>query len=131
MKDIVSALLVDDEDAILTLFGRILQRDGFSVTTARSAADACAVLSREAFDLVVTDLRMETPTAGFEVVRAANRVLPRPAVVLLTAFPLPPSQWRQAGADALFIKGEDTMRLSSRLKAVVGTAAKTLAAVNS
>jgi DNA-binding response OmpR family regulator len=113
------ALLVDDEEPILRLFGTILERDGFSVTTAGSASMACNLLRQNAYDIVVTDLKMETPSAGFDVVRASNLSRPRPVIVLLTAFPVPASQWRNAGADALIVKGEDTRGLPARLKALL------------
>lgn len=113
------ALLIDDEEPIVRLFAAILERDGFRVTPATSAAQACALLHVDCYNVVVTDLRMETPTAGFEVVRAAKGLQPRPLIVLLTAFPVPPAQWRSAGADALFIKGENIRSLPAQIKALL------------
>jgi CheY-like chemotaxis protein len=37
------------------------------------AEDAISILEREPFDLVLTDMRMETPLAGLDVVKAAYR----------------------------------------------------------
>lgn len=115
------ALLVDDEESILRLFRNILERDEFSITTANSATQACALIRDNAYDIVVTDLKMETSAAGFEVVRAAHISRPRPVIVLLTAFPVPASQWRNAGADALFVKGLDTNALPARLKSLLNS----------
>ncbi len=113
------ALLIDDEESIVRLFSAILERDGFRVTPATSAAQGCALLRLESYNVVVTDLKMETPMAGFEVVRAARSLHPRPLIVLLTAFPVPPAQWRGAGADALFIKGENIRSLPAQIKALL------------
>lgn len=119
------ALLVDDEDAILCMMKTVLQMHGFETSTAASATEAEKELQKRAFDIVITDLRMETPTAGFDVVRAAAQLTPKPVIVILTAFPVPASQWKPLGADALFQKGSSTVQLVERLKALVGFKAKT------
>jgi DNA-binding NtrC family response regulator len=111
----VKLLLVDDEPTVLGLFKEVLELSSFEVQTARSAEEGVAALGRDSFDVVVTDLRMETPLAGYEVVRAAQDVRPRPAIALVTAFPVPASEWKSAGADALFIKGHNTTNLGSDL----------------
>ena len=73
-------LIVDDEEVILSLLKTVLQSQGYSVTTAGSGAEAKAVLAAdEGLDLVITDMRMETETAGYEVVEAAVAPASRPA----------------------------------------------------
>ena len=113
------ALLVDDDDGVRGMLTQFLERDGFSVVTASSAAKGTAILAGERIDIVITDLRMESPLAGFDVVRAATRMAPRPVIVILTAFPVPNSDWRDAGADALFVKGMNTFALPKQLKALL------------
>jgi DNA-binding NtrC family response regulator len=109
-QSVARILFVDDESAILRLFGLVLESAGYEVTTALSAAEAKRKLSEQNFNLVITDVRMESPTAGFEVLRAARRISPTLPVALLTAFPIPTSDWKQAGADAFFVKGADVTR---------------------
>ncbi len=118
-------LVVDDEDAILRLLKTVLELNGFAVTLARSAYEGCAVLGQQSFDVVLTDLKMETQLAGFDVVRAAQQVSPRPVIAIITAFPIPASDWRHAGADALYVKGADTLRLPDCLKRLVEQCADT------
>ncbi|HWR13636.1 MAG TPA: response regulator [Terriglobales bacterium] len=112
-------LLVDDEEPILRLLKTVLEMADFSVSVASSASEAIKVLRQELFDVVVTDLRMETPLAGYEVVRAAGRCEHIPLRVILTAFPVPPVEWRRSGADALITKGGESLRLAERLKALL------------
>lgn len=57
-------LLVDDEEAVLELEREILEARGFSVRTARSGREAQQILSREAVDLIVTDLKMPGEVTG-------------------------------------------------------------------
>ena len=108
-------LLVDDEEGIRRLLKSVLEMGDFSVDTASCARSAIDVLRTQSFDVVLTDLRMETHLAGYDVARFASHLSPRPLVVIVTAFPVPASQWRTVGADALFTKGTDTLQLANRL----------------
>lgn len=112
----IRALIVDDEDAILTMLKLVLESAAFQVETAHSAAQAQSCLQKGAFDVVLTDMRMETATAGYDVVRAARQLRPRPAIVILTAFPIAASEWRPSGADTLLIKGSEVLRLPETLQ---------------
>jgi CheY-like chemotaxis protein len=109
-------LLVDDDSSILQLFCTVLEMNGFEVVTATSAAEAMSSLEEQSFEMIITDLRMENPTAGFDVVRAAQNLSPRPIIVIVTAFPVPSAEWRRTGADALYVKGANTMALPEQLK---------------
>ena len=113
------ALVVDDEEPILRLMCAMLKIQGFEVRTASSAREAIVLLREESFDLLVTDLRMETPLAGFEVTRFAQTLDPRPAIAVLTAFPVPGPAWKAAGADALYVKGAHSLELCAELEALV------------
>lgn len=108
-------LIVDDESAILGLLKSVLELSSFEPHTARSAAEAKSLLSQQTFDVVLTDMRMETTTAGFDVVQAARQLDPRPVIAILTAFPISPAEWRPSGADALMVKGADIMSLPDKL----------------
>jgi DNA-binding response OmpR family regulator len=73
-------LLVEDEPAILESLAYVLGRDGFTVATAKSAAEALALA--DGVDLVVLDL-MLPDGSGFDLIRgwrATDR--PMPIIVL-------------------------------------------------
>lgn len=106
-----TALLADDDTMVLQTLRMVFEKRKFVVSTADSAAQAVALLDQGSFDLVVTDMRMETDTSGFEVVRHAKANARPPVVVILSAFPIPASDWRKAGADAMFEKGGGVFRL--------------------
>lgn len=112
-------LIVDDETSILNLLKTVLEASSFEVETAKSATEAKSRLRQTKFDLVLTDMRMETPIAGYDVVRAAQQLNPRPAVAILTAFPIPSSDWRSSGADALLVKGTNIMDLPQKLQSLL------------
>lgn len=81
-------LLVDDAPHMLRLLGRILVAALDGQAEVHATADggaAIAALCAQAFDLVITDLRMPG-ASGLEVLREARRQEPAPEVLLLTAF---------------------------------------------
>ena len=98
-------LLVDDEAAIRIALKTILEGHGFEVEVAASATEATQKLGEGQFHLIITDLRMETPGAGYEVIRAAREQQYNPAVVILTAYPVAEKDWMAAGAQAMLTKG--------------------------
>jgi CheY-like chemotaxis protein len=116
---VTRVLIVDDETSILNLLKTVLEASSFEVETAKSATEAKSRLRQTKFDLVLTDMRMETPIAGYDVVRAAQQLNPRPAVAILTAFPIPSSDWRSSGADALLVKGTNIMDLPQKLQSLL------------
>ena len=112
-------LVVDDESSILGLLRTVLELAEFQVDTAASGSEGAARLAQGAFDVVLTDMRMETPTAGYDLIRTARQLRPRPAIAILTAFPISPAEWKPSGADALFVKGSDLINLPERLNALI------------
>lgn len=51
-------LVVDDDPDVLRLARRVLERQGYTVTTASDGVEALAVVAREPPDLLLTDLTM-------------------------------------------------------------------------
>ena len=80
-------LLVDDELAILLTLKAILEMNGFEVETASSAREGIGKLEKNTFNMVITDMRMEHETAGYDVIRAAKQQPYNPATSILTAYP--------------------------------------------
>src|ERR1700739_4614972 len=111
----IRILVVDDERAILGMLKLVLESSSLQLDTASSASQAQACLEEKQYDIVLTDMCMETPTAGYDVIRAARQLQPRPVVAILTAFPIASAEWKQSGADALLIKGSEVLRLPETL----------------
>jgi CheY-like chemotaxis protein len=122
----ISVLVVDDDKAVLKMLSSIFEANHFEVSAVESGAEALNVLTQRSFDLVLTDMRMETPTAGFDVVRAARARPEPPVIVILSAYPIPPDEWKRAGADALFQKGGGLFRVLGELRDMVDRRARAL-----
>jgi len=80
-------LFVDDEAGIRLTLAPILERNGFSVTTAASVADALHEINHQHFDVLLSDLNIGQPGDGFTVVSAMRRVQPEAATFILTGYP--------------------------------------------
>lgn len=80
-----SVLVVDDEPGIRIALEVAFTRSGWQVTTASGVRAAVAMLQKQAFDLVISDVRMPDGD-GLEVMQAARTIAAGTAVILLTAF---------------------------------------------
>ena len=63
----------------------MMRREGFEVLTAETRARAAQVLADEAFDMVITDLRLPDGD-GLEVLRQVKTSSPESVVIVMTAF---------------------------------------------
>jgi class 3 adenylate cyclase len=92
-------LLVDDATPARRATARLLRDRGHGVREADGLRSAIAALEGEAFDLILTDLRMPDGN-GLDVLRASRARRPEALVILLTAY----AEWQSA---------KDAMRLGA------------------
>ncbi len=109
-------LLVDDEVAVLLTMRAVLEISGYDVETAASAREGKARLKTREYDMVITDMRMESDQAGREVIVAARTAPYHPAVALLTAYPLDEADALSMGADKMLVKATHTRVLLEQLE---------------
>jgi DNA-binding response OmpR family regulator len=114
-------LLVDDELAILLTLRAILEMNGFEVDTAASSKEAQTKLKSNTYEMVITDMRMETETAGYDVIRIARQMPYDPATALLTAYPSLGNEWKSKGVQSLLVKPVNTQELLRQLEALLIT----------
>lgn len=81
-------LVIDDEEAVRNVVKRRLERDGYAVDTADSQAAGMEAIDkkRPPYDVVVTDMVMESQTSGLEMLQAALSQDVFTEVVVLTAY---------------------------------------------
>ena len=114
-------LLVDDELAILLTLRAILEMNGFEVDTAASAKEAEHKMKDGVFEMVITDMRMGSETAGYDVIRTARQQPYDPATAVLTAYPSLGDEWKNHGAQTLLVKPVNTPELLLQLEALLIT----------
>jgi CheY-like chemotaxis protein len=107
-------LVVDDSSEVRGRLVSLLEELGpvDSLMEAGSVAEAQRLLSESKADLVVLDMRLPDGD-GLEVLRAAKRLRPEPAVVVLTNYPYDElrAACLAAGADGFLDKRTEFSRL--------------------
>jgi DNA-binding response OmpR family regulator len=114
-------LLVDDEVAVLLTMKAVLEISGFEVDTAASGREGKSRLKTRTYDMVITDMRMESEESGREVIVAARTAAYHPAVALLTAFPVADDDWQNMGADKMLVKPMQTRALIQQIEKLLDT----------
>jgi ActR/RegA family two-component response regulator len=80
-------LFVDDDESIRQTLPTILTAEGFDVTTTATVAEAISEISRQPFEILLSDLNIGQPGDGFTVVSAMRRTHPHARTYLLTGYP--------------------------------------------
>lgn len=124
-------LLVDDEVAVLLTMKAVLEISGFDVDTATSAQEGRSKIRTREYQMVITDMRMESDAAGREVIHAARAATYHPAVALLTAYPVEQDDWQEMGADRMLVKPTQTPVLIRQLEKLLESHAAKLAKISS
>jgi CheY-like chemotaxis protein len=79
-------LLADDDPASRLTLQTVLEAGGYAVDSAASAAEAVGKLDEQEYELVLTDLHMESPESGLRVLAHARMMDYKPATALLTTY---------------------------------------------
>ena len=78
-------LLVDDEEAIVYVFQRYLERAGYRVTAVVDPNEALAIGSAGGIDMLVTDYRMPG-MSGADLIARLRELHPRLPALVVTAY---------------------------------------------
>jgi len=78
-------LIAEDEPEMRDLLRKVLEKEGYRVTVAGDGREAMALIPREGYDLVVTDMLMPHD-GGLELLAAIQRSHLALPVIIVTAF---------------------------------------------
>ncbi len=84
--DLARVLLVDDDLTSRLTLKAVLEAGGYFVDSAASAAEAVGKLDERQYELVLSDLQMESPKAGLKVLAHARLMEYKPATAILTTY---------------------------------------------
>lgn len=84
-EDVAKVLVVDDEEVIREILADFLTMEGFYVRTAEDGGAALVELSRQRFDLVLSDLKMPN-MGGIELLSAIQKHTPHVVTIIMTGF---------------------------------------------
>jgi len=113
--ELARVLLVDDDPTSRLTLQTVLEAGGYRVDAAASAAEAVGKLEDHEYQLVLSDLQMESPQAGLKVLAHARMMDYKPATAIVTTYqnakqtPKPKTQSR------MLIKPEDVPDLLSKV----------------
>jgi len=79
-------LLVDDDPTSRLTLQTVLQAGGYHVDAAASAAEAVGKMDEQVYELVLSDLQMESPEAGLKVLAHARMMDYKPATAIVTTY---------------------------------------------
>ena len=120
MENTRRILVVDDEEAILLAFKKLLQRPGVAVDTSESLEEAKEYIGKQTYDVVIADLRLSGTLGqeGFEIIAFVKSHLPKAKVVLITAYGSHgiEEKARNLGADYYFEKPVSVRNLHTILE---------------
>lgn len=117
--DLARVLLVDDDLTSRLTLQTVLEAGGYRVDAAASAAEAVGKLDEREYELVLSDLRMESPEAGLKVLAHARMMDYKPATALITTYQDSRSRSSRNAAGTVLIEPEDLPGLLSRVADLV------------
>ena len=81
-------LVIDDDKSARLLLERVLSRAGHTVTLVDNGEQGLTLLSKDAYDLIITDKNLPG-IDGLEVLRLAREQIPTLQAIVITGFPTP------------------------------------------
>ena len=84
MNPVTRILLVEDDASAAAALRRVLADEGYDITTVPRGDDGLARAQKDAFDVVITDLKLPG-LDGMELVRQIHAAKPRMPIILMTA----------------------------------------------
>lgn len=121
----IRLLLVDDEEAFVSVLTKRLSKRDVDVTTALNGTEALQRLRHKDFDVAVLDLKMEG-LDGIEVLKIFQRMAPDLPVIMLTGHGCQVAVRESAahGAFAYLSKPYDFEQLLLKIREAAGSGGK-------
>lgn len=87
-KENKKILVVDDEEAMLFGFTKVLQSPGVDIDTAQTIYEAKQLIQSRNYHVIIADLRLTNSTEmeGYEIIRIAKEKQPESRLIVLTAY---------------------------------------------
>jgi|SRR5580658_6172511 twitching motility two-component system response regulator PilH len=116
--DLARVLLVDDDPTSRLTLQTVLQAGGYHVDAAASAAEAVGKLDEQEYELVLSDLQMESPEAGLKVLAHARNMDYKPATAIVTTYQN--QNFKPLKHSRMLIKPEDLPGLLAKVANLIG-----------
>ncbi len=118
--DLARVLVVDDDPTSRLTLQTVLEAGGYYVDAAATAAEAVGKLDREEYELVLSDLQMESPEAGLKVIAHAKMMDYKPATAIVTTYHN--NSVRQSSSDqSVLVEPEDVPGLLGKVANLIAS----------
>ena len=114
--EVARVLVVDDDPTSRLTLQTVLEAGGYRVDSAASAAEAVGKLDEREYELVLSDLQMESPEAGLKVLAHARMMDYKPATALVTTY----QNSHPHKTNRMLIKPEDVPDLLGKVASLIG-----------
>jgi CheY-like chemotaxis protein len=111
--EMARVLLVDDDPTSRLTLQTVLQAGGYHVDAAASFAEAVGKLEEQEYQLVLSDLQLESPEAGLKVLAHAKTMDYKPATAIVTTYQNAKQPIKQPSH--MLIKPEDVPELLGKV----------------
>ncbi len=78
-------MIIEDDEEMRSLLVDFFEEKGFETDSVSNGADALRKLSKDHFDLVITDIRMPGLT-GLDILPRMRRLKPETPIIVMTAY---------------------------------------------
>ena len=81
----VRIMIIEDDEEMRSLMKDFFEEEGFETDSVSNGVDALRKLSKDHFDLVITDIRMPGLT-GLDILPTIRRLKPETPIIVMTAY---------------------------------------------
>ncbi len=113
--ELARVLLVDDDPTSRLTLQTVLEASGYHVDSAASAAEAVGKLDEQEYQLVLSDLQMESPDSGLKVLAHARMMSYKPATALVTTYQTAKPSHKPQKQSRMLITPEDVPGLLAKV----------------
>jgi len=85
MKQTTNILIVEDDPLVLRGFETVLKQDGYKIYPVNNGQKALDLISQQSFDIVLTDLKMESIN-GLDILEEVKKISPDTPVIVITGY---------------------------------------------
>lgn len=78
-------LIIEDDEEMRSLLKEFLDEEGYETDSVDNGSEAYRRLVKEAFDLIITDIRMPGLT-GLDILPGVRKLQPEAFIIVMTAF---------------------------------------------
>jgi two-component system response regulator HydG len=112
-----SILIIDDDENIAKTFTAVLEKQGYSVDTAKDGGEAIKKLNTERYDVALVDIRLPD-IDGIELLTKMKKTIPKTLRIIITGYPSVQNAIEaiNKGADGYIVKPIDPEDLLAKIK---------------